>query len=138
VILRNDDARGHWQWEPEFRPEEFACHHCGELVIETEFMHRLADLRRAFDRPMLITSGYRCPEHNVAVSSTGPKGPHTTGRVVDVGIYGPDAFDLVVLAPQHGMTGIGVNQKGDFSKRFVHLDDIRGSLQHPRPRVWSY
>ena len=58
----------------------------------------------------IVSSGYRCPEYNDQVSSSGLTGPHTTGRAVDVVCSG-DALKIMELAIKHGMTGIGVSQK---------------------------
>jgi uncharacterized protein YcbK (DUF882 family) len=80
---------------------------------------------------MIVTSGYRCPEHNQNVSSTGPDGPHTTGKAVDIGVSGTDAYDLALLAMQMGVKGIGINQKG--TGRFIHFDFAR-----PQFTIWSY
>ncbi|MEO5330361.1 MAG: D-Ala-D-Ala carboxypeptidase family metallohydrolase, partial [Magnetococcus sp. THC-1_WYH] len=54
-------------------------------------MDRLENLRREFNRPMPVSSGYRCPMHNARVSKTGFSGPHTTGQAVDIVISGEDA-----------------------------------------------
>lgn len=135
-VLVGSDARNNWRW-PHFSTGEFTSH--GEdgpyLLVDTEYMDRLERLRIAFGHPMPVMSGYRTPAHNQAVSTTGPKGPHTTGRAADVTIRGPEAFELVRLAILHGFTGIGVKQHGP--SRFLHLDDLPDGA-HPRPRVWSY
>ncbi len=124
-----------WRW-PNFRPDEFRCKGSGRLVIVPGFMDRLQALRVAYGRPMVITSGYRSPDYNVRVSSTGPGGPHTTGRAVDVAVRGADALELLQLALSHGFTGIGVQQKGQ--DRFIHLDDLDARTDRPRPWIWSY
>ena len=115
-----------------FKLEEFSCKHCGENEIDPDFVSRLDELRARYGRPMVITSGYRCPEHNAAVSSTGTHGPHTTGRAADISVARRDAYDLLRLALDMGFRGIGVNQKG--AGRFLHLDMI----DEGRPTVWSY
>lgn len=104
--------------------------------MDLDFMDRLGKLRAAFGKPMPVSSGYRCPEHNARVSSTGATGPHTTGRAVDVQISGKDAFKLLSLAAYFGITGIGVNQKGPHAKRFIHLDTLPEGGK--RPATWSY
>jgi uncharacterized protein YcbK (DUF882 family) len=43
----------------------------------------LEELRAALGRPVVITSGYRCPEHNKAVGGV-PRSPHMLGRAVDI------------------------------------------------------
>jgi uncharacterized protein YcbK (DUF882 family) len=114
-----------------FKPQEFACKHCGENKMDSDFTLWLDSVRHEFGRPMIVTSGYRCPEHNQKVSSTGPNGPHTTGKAVDIGVSGKDAYDLVLLAMQMGVKGIGINQKG--ASRFIHLD-----MSRPTNMIWSY
>jgi len=119
-------------WEY-FKEEEFACRHCEKNLISHSFVSVLDNLRSDFGKPLIVTSGYRCPEHNNNVSSTGLDGPHTTGLAVDFGVSREDAYDLLGLAYEYKFTGIGVNQKG--SARFIHLDVIEGL---GRPTIWSY
>ena len=133
---RDIEALGTWIW-PRFSLEKMACSHCGSIEIDSDFMDRLSALREEFGQPMLETSGYRCPDHNARISSTGRTGPHTTGQAVDIAIYGESAYRMIELAFKHGFTGIGIRQRGRHSGRFVHLDDL-ASEQAPRPRVWSY
>ena len=92
-------------------------------------------MRRRYGRPLAVGSGYRCPAHNRKVSSTGPAGPHTTGRAVDLAVSGAAAVLLLGYALNLGFTGIGVAQKGE--ARFLHLDDLRAP-EYPRPAIWSY
>ena len=125
-----------------FEAAEFACH-CGECgsdgnEMELGFIMALDDLRGRHGNPMIITSGYRCPAYNASISVTGLDGPHTTGRAADVGISGERAFHLVQQCSLGGwMRGIGINQRGAYEKRFIHLDDLDGP-DHPRPRIWTY
>lgn len=115
--------------------EELACPcGCNNMLMDGIFMKRLVAMREALDFPFVVTSGYRCPEYNSSISSTGMGGPHTTGRAVDIAISGENADKLVGSSYEHGMTGRGINQKGD--KRFIHLDDLPSP--RPRPRIWSY
>lgn len=136
MILEGAAAADLWRW-PHFSPQEFTSHGADGAVlkIETEFLDRLEELRRRYRRPMKISSGYRTPEHNAAVSSTGKAGAHTTGRAVDVAVNGVDAVELLRFAFMCGFTGIGVQQKG--IGRFIHLDDLAAPL-FPRPALWSY
>lgn len=123
-----------WFW-PHFTPKELACRATGRLVIDAAFLDRLEALRAAVGHPLIITSGYRTPEHNRQVSTTGDDGPHTQGQAADVAIDGAQAWALVQHAMALGFTGIGVNQKG--VGRYVHVDDLTAPL-FPRPRIWSY
>jgi uncharacterized protein YcbK (DUF882 family) len=101
--------------------------------MDPDFLYKLDNLRKDFGKPIIISSGYRCPHHNEAVSSTGLGGPHTTGKACDILVSGHDAYDLLKLVVNHGFKGIGINQKGP--SRFIHLDMIDSDL---RPWLWSY
>lgn len=117
-----------------FKPKELECHHCGVLQMNPKFMSRLEVIRQQFGFPMILSSAYRCPEHDKAI---GGAGIHTQGHAVDVKVYGPRAYRIVELAIRFGMKGIGVHQRGDMDKRFIHLDDLENGAQ-PRPRIWTY
>lgn len=121
-----------------FKRSEFDCKHCGQNLMVQEFMDRLDALRGLYGRPLIVSSGYRCPDHNARVSSTGRTGPHTTGRAADLAVTHRDAYELLALAlaPGAGFTGVGINQKG--TGRFIHLDDLPAAPGQPRPTLWSY
>lgn len=126
-----------WAEYPNFSRAEFACAHCGRAEMQPDFVYRLQELRDKYGKPLRITSGYRCPEYNAQISSTGKDGPHTTGRAVDIAISRGEAYSLLRLAITMGFTGIGFAQKG--SGRFLHLDDLlRHETAGPRPTIWSY
>lgn len=106
-----------------------------------DFVAKLDRFREVVGVPLLVVSGYRCPAHNAAVSSTGASGPHTTGRAVDLAASGGPAFNLLRLALSHpavSFSGVGVKQHGLHAGRFVHLDDLPAAPGRPRPTVWSY
>jgi uncharacterized protein YcbK (DUF882 family) len=117
-----------------FKLDEFKCKCCGKSQMDIGTLRKLDNIRHELRKPMLVSSGYRCPHHNDSVSSTGMNGPHTTGQAVDILISGKDAYDLILVAYANGMTGIGVSQKGPHTSRFIHLDD----LETNRPTIWSY
>ena len=124
---------------PHFTPREMACRRSGSLLLAPEFMDALEALRVTVNRPLPVTSGYRDPEHNALVSSTGKTGPHTTGRAADIAICCEDAYALLGAAIRAGaFTGIGLNQRGPYPGRFVHLDTLQPAAAAPRPRVWTY
>lgn len=120
---------GFWRY---FTLAEFACKHCKANEMTLGFITKIDALRRDVGFALPVSSGYRCPEHNARVSSTGRTGPHTTGRAVDFAVQGEQAHILILVALKSGFTGLGVQQKG--GGRFIHLDD----LSTGRPTVWSY
>ena len=116
-----------------FKREEFACRcGCGQNLIEDSLVDALDALREQLGFPMPVTSGYRCPEHNQKVSTTGPGGPHTTGRAADIGVSRDKAVALLAAALKMNFTGLGLNQKGD--ARFVHLDLVPREYR----TCWTY
>ena len=119
-----------------FSLDEFACKHCHQNLIDPVFVQELDDLRHQLGFPLVISSGYRCPEHNAKVSSTGRTGPHTTGRAADIAVTHGRAYEVLQTALLMKFTGIGVNQKG--TARFIHLDNLPNAPGQPRPTVWSY
>lgn len=129
-----------WSTVVHFAPEEFECAcGCGRNEMQPDFIRKLDDLRSRFDFPFVVTSGYRCPDHNAKVSTTGRDGPHTTGRAVDLSLFGRRAFLVIRQASLFGfMTGLGLNQRGQHEKRFVHLDDLEAGDGRYRPTVWTY
>lgn len=125
---------------PHFPAYELTCP-CGECdggEMDDGFMFIIVCMRKQAGFPFPVTSGYRCPAYNQKVSSTGPDGPHTTGHALDLGLYGEQAQIVLGLAVQYGLTGIGLNQKGSYAERFIHLDDLEGGGDTPRPWVWTY
>lgn len=125
-----------WRWTY-FSPAKLACPHCQALKIDPVLLDYTTAVRIVCGFPFPETSGYRCPVHNQDVSSTGPTGPHTTGKALDLGLRGQQAYKLLSEALNHaGFTGVGVKQHG--TSRFIHLDIIQPAPGVPRPTVWSY
>ena len=120
-----------------FTEQEMQCKGTGVCDMNEDFMSKLIELRKKFNEPMIITSGYRHPAHNMAIGGA-RYSAHTKGRAVDVSITGKEAYRLVRLALDAGMTGIGVAQRGPVIKRFIHIDDLEDSDENPRPLIWSY
>jgi len=118
-----------------FTPSELRCQHTGDDGIEDGFLVKLNTIRHECGFAFIVTSGYRAPEHPIEAKKASP-GAHATGRAVDIGVRGDRALKLIEVALKHGMTGIGVKQKGD--SRFIHLDDLDGDDRFPRPTIWSY
>ena len=79
------------QLSPHFNVQEFCCK-CGDAhatLVSDELVQKLEALRSALDcKSIVITSGYRCPSHDAAVS-TG-RGQHTKGTAADICCYGKD------------------------------------------------
>lgn len=115
-----------------FSHDELACQHCGEYHFDGEFLALLNNIREVYGKPMVVNSGYRCPEHPLERTKTAT-GAHSLGKAVDIRCSGADALELIKIAQMMGIQRIGVNQKG--STRFIHLDNAN---ELPSPAIWSY
>lgn len=115
-----------------FSDKELACQHCGENKFDPIFLATLNSIREELGFPLPVTSGYRCSNHPIEVAKSTP-GAHAQGKAVDVAVSRAQAFSLIKVSLEHGITGLGVAQKG--SGRFIHLDMASNIT---RPAIWSY
>ncbi len=125
-----------WSDYPHFTEAEFRCKgkNCcgGQADMKPDFLMALERVRSAFGRPMIVTSGYRCPEHDQYV---GGAGVHPQGQAADFWLSGEPVYHLLGIAYAMDIKGIGLKQHGAFSGRMIHLDTMGGRT---RPRVWTY
>lgn len=115
-----------------FSREEFACHHCDQLPAEgisKALLEGLETLREAVDRPIHVTNGYRCPEHNAEVGGV-EDSQHVQGCAADIWVDGYTAFALGQLCSEI-FDGVGVYVADDF----VHVD-MRDNGQSIGQYVW--
>ena len=115
-----------------FSTEELKCQHCGADGMNEAFMVKVEALRWELGFPFVVTSAYRCKDHIIERKKKTP-GAHATGHAIDIAVRGDKAYKLLDAALRVGMTGIGVNQKGN--NRFIHLDDLEWDEDRPRPWV---
>ena len=124
---------GDWKesWE-KFKPDEFKCSHCGPLEIHEDLLDLLQEARESWG-PLSITSAYRCPIHNSAVSKTGPGGPHTTGKAVDIHVSNSQHRKQLIDYFATKVTGLGI------AKTFIHIDLLyEEDGFEMRPNCWIY
>tara|TARA_B100000029_G_scaffold5246_1_gene5835 strand:+ start:293 stop:682 length:390 start_codon:yes stop_codon:yes gene_type:complete len=123
------------QWNEEwqnFSPDEVKCQHCGELKIDEELMDLIQDARDTLG-PLRITSGYRCSEHNNNISSTGPSGPHTTGKAIDIAAKSSQQRKELIDYFATKVSGLGI------AKSFIHIDLLTSEDGFDaRPNSWIY
>lgn len=108
-----------------FQLKEFACKckRCkGSLNvgpgIHPKLLEVLNAIRSEVGIPIVINSGYRCPEHNAEVGGS-PKSQHVEGTAADIRWKDMDVDDAALIADYCGADGIGVYST------FVHVD-VRG------------
>lgn len=135
IVPENEVGFDEWgKYAPFFTFLEMKCKHTGACHMDREFMDVLLTIRKEYDKPMKITSGYRHTTHP-AEAGKGSLGEHSLGRAVDVACDGLGASELVTLALRHGITRIGISQRLG-QPRYIHLG--MGGHGLPEPRIWSY
>lgn len=70
-------------WMLFYERQDFACPHCGKNEISDDVIFYANALIRLSGRATVLTSGYRCSEHNAAVGGS-PTSTHLAGLAWDV------------------------------------------------------
>ena len=111
-----------------FDRREFACKcGCGENRIDPDFVWLLEIARGISGCAYIITSGYRCREHD---REMGGKGNHPTGLAADIQVNGSYTRALIL----DGLLRAGFRRIG-IGARFIHVDAVP---DRPSPRIWLY
>ena len=89
-----------------------------ECFVEQALLDALETFRSVVGLPVLIKSGYRCPEHNAHVGGS-RNSQHVQGKAADVTVRGKTArelYDLALSVPS--IKGLGV----DDHHGYLHID----------------
>ena len=117
-----------------FTKAEFACKHCGqEIEMSPNLISFLYDVRVSIGKPVIIDSGYRCPEHNKAVNGA-PNSQHVLGEAADWRIEGYSGKDLQAIALAQSKGRIGGIGRSDFTN-YVHTDTRQNGIHLAK---WCY
>lgn len=122
-----------WKYfDPKTDPKLTCSCGCGRMEMNDKFMQDLDAIRAGAGFPFRITSGYRCPSYNSKVSTTGQRGPHTTGRAVDIAAStSSQRLAIIEAAQRAGFRRFGV------AKTFVHIDNLTERDGFPEG-IWTY
>jgi len=103
---------------PNFSPREIACRGTGRVAINFDAMDKLQALRNRRNRPLIVNSAYRSPEHNRAVDGA-PGSLHLTAQAFDVSMsnHNPDEYEADAKAV--GFSGFGFYPRSNF----IHVDN---------------
>lgn len=104
-----------------FKKDEFKCKHCGKLPpkgIDRRLVLMLEELRLMIgNKPIIITSGYRCPVHNKNVNGAN-NSQHLYGKAVDILVKGKSPRELEKYADKLFVNdGVGMG-----GATIVHVD----------------
>ena len=102
-----------------FAVKEMTCKcGCGKVMFDPTLRDKLDKLRELVGKPVYISSGYRCPEHNAYIGGV-HNSYHTKGIAADIYVKDMTSKELARMAEKVGFDGIGLY------KSFVHVD-VRG------------
>ena len=108
---------------PHFTVQEIACRHCGRVFVVPTLLEMLERLREAVGTPLVVNSGYRCPEHNRRIGGA-PRSKHCLGMAADINI--PKQHRIKTIFFLEEVTKIVLSVRGGFhyypAAEFVHID----------------
>ena len=108
-----------------FFRSEFACRcGCGGNTVDWELLELLTFIRKHFNSPVSVHSGFRCPAHNAAVGGK-ENSYHLRGQAADISVRGilPDLVGEV--ADQANPYGYGIGVYSGFTHLDVRRDTAR-------------
>lgn len=110
---RNQKAK---QLSANFRVGEFACKcgRCEGVLIDDVLVGYLQGIRKHFQSPVNISSGYRCRAHNEKVGGD-PGSGHVEGMAADIVVKGVLPGEVAKFAESMGVQRIGLYDG------FVHI-----------------
>ncbi len=111
------------QLSTNFKSTEFDCHGsgcCSETRVDEQLVKYLQKIRDYFNKPINISSGYRCTTHNKNIGGA-TKSKHSTGQAADIYITGVTPAEIAKYAESIGILGIGLYETNK-DGHFVHID----------------
>ena len=100
-----------------FNLSEFACPCCNLVMLHPKLLAKLGELRNTLERPVYVTSGYRCFKHNQKVGGV-VNSYHCIGLAADIKLKDINLITLLEICENIDFNGIGFYEK----KNFLHLD----------------
>lgn len=116
-----------------FSDNEFACRCCGNLPqggMSPILVEKLDVLREAYGRPIYVSCGYRCPQHNAGVGGVS-NSQHVYGNAVDIYVDGDYQEFYNLVRRLRIFDGVGYYPNNEF----VHVD-VRDNGQKPNYYLW--
>ena len=102
-----------------FSRDEFKCkcNNCNQDLIDFELVEVMDELRDAIEKPIIITSGNRCENHNKSIGGS-PTSQHLLSKACDFKIEGFPTDEIYYFLDNiyHDKYGIGLYDS------WVHID----------------
>jgi len=100
----------------DFQSGEFTCGcGCQKDKVSPTLIAKLQLLRDMINKPIIITSGYRCEAYNKHIGGA-DNSPHLTGEASDIQVKGMTPVTLAVIADRIKYIRIGIYPK------HLHID----------------
>jgi len=121
-----------------FKLNEFSCQcdECNETLVAPILVHCCEVLRVAMNEPLKITSGYRCPPHNLAVGGE-PNSFHMQGMAVDIRTLSKKNMDLMYIYASKiadiGAIGRYIDQNGNLSRLHIDVRQVKPKVEWELP-----
>lgn len=137
VITYSLSKNGNDFLSPNFRVREFRCKDGSDtILISTELVALLEEIRQHFNRPITIVSGYRTPSYNRAIGGAS-QSQHVLGTAADITISTINPL-LICRAAETLLGNSG--GIGHYVDRFTHVDvrNNRSRWAQDRPGQSNY
>ena len=111
--------QGTHQISEHFKVKEFAQKdfRCDKVIVDTELIDVLEDIRTHFNKPVIVNSGYRTPEYNTKIGGV-KNSQHTKGTAADIKVSSIPAREVQKYLKHKYPDKYGI---GSYST-FTHID----------------
>lgn len=99
-----------------FKLKEFQCKDGNhQVMLDSQLLKKLQELRDRIGKPIIINSGYRTKEYNKLIGGS-PNSQHLLGRAADISMTNMNPREVARVAEEIGFGGIGIYRD------FLHVD----------------
>ena len=107
-----------------FKVKEFRCKDGSDkILIDSELVRILQQIRNYFDKAITITSGYRTESYNKSIGGSS-NSMHVRGKAADIQVSGVDPIKVAAYADKilGDRGGIELASYGEGTDGYVHID----------------
>jgi len=98
-----------------FTDSEFVCPCCNGGIVSEMLIAKLQELRDLINKPIIVTSGYRCQQYNKSIGGYSHS-PHLTGEAADIKVKDLSPVTIASIAQRISYMRIGIYPK------HLHID----------------
>ena len=98
---------------PYFNLCEFSCPCCNLVMLHPKLLVKLIELRKILERPVYITSGYRCSKYNHQIGGIA-NSYHRIGLAADIKVKDINLITLLEICENIDFNGMGFTRRRIF------------------------